>query len=574
MEGVEGEDPLDAFMATIEKQIVDQQQDATDDFNQGTASSIHEAVTTMVHPSAAQLSIASKVASSRFCDLLDHLRKGSRIHYGQERGDEGDEDTHQAQQRLEMCVRLVVAQPAEFLRRFGHTLTLKQLDSFVPSPDPDVGKHVARLQALMLEQRHRFDPTTIPTSSPTPTPTTTIMRTSNKDYDPGDVHMGIAGEPAGDPAGYPPNRPAEQSSKHFSEQRPSYPPASARARNRRYRRLQQLAQGGVWFSDEAMKERDPWLWHEHVGRLEGGERPAPRAAAEEVPGSTTVRTYLQESLGFLSEQPKDGDWLAGSSSAAGGGIGVGLGGKGPSLGMAFLSGMCGAARPRPEFEPESDRGEGVVDGSQGCFGESMVIMDMDGIPTRERPGDTPKVLPGEDIDLSNVPDETRSPDPAQATPIRGGEGTKLYGADATDIVTASVEACTIACTTTQGAGQHDDDADLNSSEGAPPSNLNFTAGRVHFVEGGREKNGRLYVSGLDEPQQDEKEADEGGDAEDSSSWGRPGGREEVARILSERFLAGGEEGVDYRAVDDDERLDDLEQLARDEEDHWFRSEGD
>lgn len=70
----------------------------------------------MVHPSAAQLSIASKVASSRFCDLLDHLRKGSRIHYGQERGDEGDEDTHQAQQRLEMCVRLVVAQPAEFLR--------------------------------------------------------------------------------------------------------------------------------------------------------------------------------------------------------------------------------------------------------------------------------------------------------------------------------------------------------------------------------------------------------------------------------------------------------------------------
>lgn len=35
MEGVEGEDPLDAFMATIEKQIVDQQQDATDDFNQG-----------------------------------------------------------------------------------------------------------------------------------------------------------------------------------------------------------------------------------------------------------------------------------------------------------------------------------------------------------------------------------------------------------------------------------------------------------------------------------------------------------------------------------------------------------
>lgn len=203
-------------------------------------------------------------------------------------------------------------------------------------------------------------------------------------------------------------------------------------------------------------------------------------------------------------------------------------------------------------------------GAPSVLTVGVVLLHPTHLPATAMYLDTPKVLPGEDIDLSNVPDETRSPDPAQATPIRGGEGTKLYGADATDIVTASVEACTIACTTTQGAGQHDDDADLNSSEGAPPSNLNFTAGRVHFVEGGREKNGRLYVSGLDEPQQDEKEADEGGDAEDSSSWGRPGGREEVARILSERFLAGGEEGVDYRAVDDDERLDDLEQLARDE----------
>lgn len=61
-----------------------------------------------------------------------------------------------------------------------------------------------------------------------------------------------------------------------------HPPQSARARNRRYRRLQELAEGGVWFSDEAMKERDPWLWYEHVGRVEGGERPAPKAAVEEV----------------------------------------------------------------------------------------------------------------------------------------------------------------------------------------------------------------------------------------------------------------------------------------------------
>lgn len=60
------------------------------------------------------------------------------------------------------------------------------------------------------------------------------------------------------------------------------PPDSARVRNRRYRRLQQLAEGGVWFSDEAMKERDPWLWFEYVGKRAGEEKPAPRQAVEEV----------------------------------------------------------------------------------------------------------------------------------------------------------------------------------------------------------------------------------------------------------------------------------------------------
>lgn len=56
----------------------------------------------------------------------------------------------------------------------------------------------------------------------------------------------------------------------------------ARVRNRRYRRLKQLAEGGVWFSDEAMKERDPWLWFEYVGKRAGEEKPAPKQAVEQV----------------------------------------------------------------------------------------------------------------------------------------------------------------------------------------------------------------------------------------------------------------------------------------------------
>lgn len=58
----------------------------------------------------------------------------------------------------------------------------------------------------------------------------------------------------------------------------------ARVRNRRYRRLKQLAEGGVWFSDEAMKERDPWLWFEYVGKRAGEEKPAPKRVVEEVGG--------------------------------------------------------------------------------------------------------------------------------------------------------------------------------------------------------------------------------------------------------------------------------------------------
>lgn len=53
----------------------------------------------------------------------------------------------------------------------------------------------------------------------------------------------------------------------------------------------------------------------------------------QVPGSTTVETYLRESLGFLSQQPREGEWVAGVRAP-------GMNGDGRSIGMAFLSGVC------------------------------------------------------------------------------------------------------------------------------------------------------------------------------------------------------------------------------------------
>lgn len=79
----------------------------------------------------------------------------------------------------------------------------------------------------------------------------------------------------------------------------------ARVRNRRYRRLQQLAEGGVWFSDEAMKERDPWLWFEYVGKRAGEEKPAPKRAVEEV-GGLLLLAAPQENLLSRSVCPPSG----------------------------------------------------------------------------------------------------------------------------------------------------------------------------------------------------------------------------------------------------------------------------
>lgn len=56
---------------------------------------------------------------------------------------------------------------------------------------------------------------------------------------------------------------------------------------------------------------------------------------KKVPGSTSVGTYLQESLGFLSQSQPEGGWDTGVPAEAGGSRRVGS-----SLGMAFLSGVC------------------------------------------------------------------------------------------------------------------------------------------------------------------------------------------------------------------------------------------
>lgn len=72
----------------------------------------------------------------------------------------------------------------------------------------------------------------------------------------------------------------------------------------------------------------------------------------------------------------------------------------------------------------------------------------------------------------------------------------------------------------------------------------------------------LNRSDPDYMQEEEEEQEEGQEEEEEAVGGE--GREEVARILSERFLAGLEKGVEYRSVDEDERLDDLDQLSKDE----------
>lgn len=49
--------------------------------------------------------------------------------------------------------------------------------------------------------------------------------------------------------------------------------ARARISNRRLAQLQVLERGGEYFSEAAMRAREPLLWHEHIGRYEGHPPP-------------------------------------------------------------------------------------------------------------------------------------------------------------------------------------------------------------------------------------------------------------------------------------------------------------
>lgn len=134
------------------------------------------------------------------------------------------------------------------------------------------------------------------------------------------------------------------------------------------------------------------------------------------------------------------------------------------------------------------------------------------------------------------------PDPGNAR--EGSAGARHTPSDAlsrgnpdTDTagVTAAVEACRIR------DGEEEDDRNHSRSDGV-----------------GSER--RVRFSGIgDIPDDEGVGREEDGDMEE--------GREEMVRISWERFLAGEEEGVDYADVDGDERLDDLDQIARDEVNH-------
>lgn len=155
------------------------------------------------------------------------------------------------------------------------------------------------------------------------------------------------------------------------------------------------------------------------------------------------------------------------------------------------------------------------------------------------------VAAGATVDTSDLP---ASP-PAAVSRMRSPKGDN-DGDSSTAAVTAAVEAF----------GIRDGGGEGGEGEGGDVVAEEKHRVRVRFVD----EEGVLLEE--EEEKEEEGEGEEEEEEEDDNMEGgaRAGGREEVARILSERFLAGEEEGVDYKDVDGDERLDDLDQLERDE----------
>lgn len=83
---------------------------------------------------------------------------------------------------------------------------------------------------------------------------------------------------------------------------------STQTKNRRWAKMQQLEGGGEFFSESAMRQRAPGLWHEHIGRYEGGPpvSPEPTAAGESWAHSLLrAHDAAQAQLRLEAEQAKD-----------------------------------------------------------------------------------------------------------------------------------------------------------------------------------------------------------------------------------------------------------------------------
>lgn len=166
-DGPEEEDPLDAYMRSIEGEVVQQQASTSTSTATGdivnphvqpqrstlaTATSLLPLGLVEEHsngraavfqqrqpsPSAAQLAVARKVAASRFCDVLTERRRGIGAPQAQPHREENDDANsndevdgrkHDDSDRVEsaggaavtgevqdVCLSLLLAQPAEFLR--------------------------------------------------------------------------------------------------------------------------------------------------------------------------------------------------------------------------------------------------------------------------------------------------------------------------------------------------------------------------------------------------------------------------------------------------------------------------